>query len=220
LDVDYGTITLYTGNYSAFVRQKEIIREQKEAEIENVSRDIAHKQAFIDRFKAKASKARQAQSRIKQIEKIEIPELKRSSRRYPSLNFEIARPSGKDVLSVKNLSKSYSEKSVLKDVSFDVQRQERVAIIGPNGVGKSTLLKVIALEQNVSSGHFKWGYEASVGYFAQDHDVILRKSHADAEAWIWQFCPEQSQTFVRSLLGRLLFVGDEAKKKVSNLSGG
>jgi len=220
LDVDYQAITLYTGNYSSFVEQKERVRAQKEAEIENISKDIAHKQAFVERFRAKASKARQAQSRIKQIEKIEIPELKKSSRRYPSLRFDIARPSGKDVLSVEHLSKSYGQKSVLNDLNFEIRAKERVAIIGPNGVGKSTLLKLISEAESDYLGRFKWGYETSLGYFAQDHDVILRQSAKDAEEWMWQFCPEQSQTYVRGLLGRLLFIGEEAKKRVRDLSGG
>lgn len=220
LDVDYTTITRYVGNYSEFVVQKEKIREQKEAEIENLNRDIAHKQAFVDRFRAKASKARQAQSRLKQIEKIEIPELKPSSRRYPKLSFEISRPSGREVVSAIGIGKSYGDKTVLANINFDVIRQERIAIIGANGVGKSTLLKLMSESDTQHVGRFKWGYEVSLGYFAQDHDVILRKSQADAESWLWQFCPEQSQTFVRSLLGRLLFVGDEARKRVSDLSGG
>jgi ATPase subunit of ABC transporter with duplicated ATPase domains len=220
LDVDYGTITLYTGNYTSFVEQKAKIREQKEAEIENINKDIAHKQAFVDRFKAKASKARQAQSRIKQIEKIEIPELKRSSRRYPKVAFEVARPSGKEVLTVEHLSKSYGQKTVLQDLNFEIRNKERVAIIGPNGVGKSTLLKLLSQSVEDFTGRYKWGYEASIGYFAQDHDVTLRQSAKDAEDWLWQFCPEQSQTYVRSLLGRLLFVGEEAKKRVRDLSGG
>lgn len=220
LDVDYGTITLYTGNYSSFVDQKARIREQREAEIANIERDIAHKQAFVDRFRAKASKARQAQSRLKQIEKIEVPELQRSSRRYPGINFEITRPSGRDVLKIEHLGKAYGSKVVLSDLNAEIRCKERVAIIGPNGVGKSTLLKLISQVEPEYEGHFRWGYEASVGYFAQDHDVTLRKSDKDAESWMWQFCPEQSQTYVRSLLGRLLFVGEEARKAVRALSGG
>jgi ATPase subunit of ABC transporter with duplicated ATPase domains len=202
------------------LEQKRVIREQKEAEVANIQAQIAHKQAFVDRFRAKASKATQAQSRIKQIEKLEIPELAQSSRQSPSFQFALKRPSGKEVLRVKGIAKSFGQKKVLNGVSFDVLRGERLSIIGPNGIGKSTLLKILLDELGQDGGTFDWGFEAQRGYFAQNHDMSLREKDQSMQDWLWQFCPEQGQGFVRSMLGRVLFSQDEVYKSLSILSGG
>ena len=143
LDVDYGTVTLYHGNYTAFVADKRVTRERKEAEIERQQQTIAEKKAFVERFRYKATKARQAQSRLKQIEKIEIEELPATSRCAPYFKFEQQRKSGRDVLTVDDVSKAYGELRVLTSVSLAVRRGEQVAIIGANGIGKSTLLRIL-----------------------------------------------------------------------------
>ncbi|MBH1988463.1 MAG: ABC-F family ATP-binding cassette domain-containing protein [Myxococcaceae bacterium] len=220
LDIDYQTATLFTGNYEAFENAKRLIQEQKKAQIARIEAEIAHKQAFVDRFKAKATKARQAQSRVKQIEKMDIPEWVESSRRYPSFAFPLRRSSGREVLKIESLGKSFGDKVVLTGVSGSIRRGERIGIIGPNGVGKSTLLKILTSELAAEGGHFVWGHEAQIGYFAQDHEAFLKKLDQTAESWLWQFCPEQSLGFVRSYLGRVLFSGDDALKKLSALSGG
>ena len=142
LDVDYETIMLYPGNYTAFEAAKEAERERKEAEIAKREKQIAEHKAFVDRFRAKATKARQAQSKIKMIEKIVIEKLPETSRRYPTFQFRQRRPSGRQVLELDGISKAYGDNVVLKDVSLRVQRGDRLAIIGPNGIGKSTLLKI------------------------------------------------------------------------------
>src|SRR6185436_15696489 len=141
-DVDYETILLYPGNYAAFTAAKVAERDRKEAEIEKREKQIADHQAFVDRFRAKATKARQAQSKIKLIEKMVIDRLPQTSRRYPTFKFKQRRPSGRQVLALEGISKSYGKKEVLKDVSLTVQRGDRIAVIGPNGIGKSTLLKI------------------------------------------------------------------------------
>jgi ATPase subunit of ABC transporter with duplicated ATPase domains len=220
LDVDYGTVTLYSGNYSSFVQQKAQVRAQKETEIARAEAIIAEKRAFVDRFGAKATKARQAQSRLKQIERIEVEELEQSSRRAPLFRFTPERPSGKDVLEVDHVSKSYGEKRVLRDVSFVVRRGERVAIIGPNGLGKSTLLKIATGNLAPDSGRAAFGYEARVGYFAQDHRELLLDAAATPLSVIWDTIPEESTSAVRGQLGRMLFSGDDVNKPVSMLSGG
>ena len=220
LDVDYGTVTLYPGNYSSFVKQKALVRAQKETEIARAEAIIAEKRAFVERFGAKATKARQAQSRLKQIERIEVEELEQSSRRAPLFRFTPERPSGKDVLAVEHVSKSYGEKRVLRDVSLVVRRGERVAIIGPNGLGKSTLLKIATGNLAPDSGKASFGYEARVGYFAQDHRDLLLDPAATPLSVIWDTIPDESTSGVRGQLGRMLFSGEDVNKSVGTLSGG
>ncbi len=220
LDVDYGTISLYPGNYSAFTREKVAIRERKEAEIARAEAVIAEKKAWVERFGAKATKARQAQSRLKQIEKIEVEELETSSRRAPLFQFAPERKSGRDVLEIANVSKAYGPKKVLSDVSMVVRRGERVAIIGPNGLGKSTLLKIATDNLAADAGTVKWGHETRVGYFAQDHHDTLVDPDATPIDFIWNAVPKAETSYVRGQLGRVLFSGDDVKKKVGTLSGG
>ncbi len=220
LDVDYGTVTAYTGNYTAFEQQKKSVRLQKEAEIARQEKIVADKLAFIERFRYKATKARQAQSRLKQVEKIDIEELPKSSRRHPYLKFEPLRPSGRDVLTVDKLGKSYGENRVLTDVSLTVRRGERVAVIGPNGIGKSTLLKVLVSHLTADQGAFTWGHETRVGYFAQDHRDLLNEPQRGLLSWLWGLCPTEPESQVRGRLGQVLFSGDDANKTIGALSGG
>lgn len=220
LDVDYETITQYTGNFTSFLAQKEATREQKENEIARAERIIAEKRAFVDRFGAKATKAKQAQSRLKQIEKIEVDELKTSSRRAPIFRFTQSRPSGRDVYEIDKVSKAYGEKQVLKNISLTIRRGERVGIIGPNGLGKSTLLKIITGNVKQDAGTVKGGHEARVGYFAQDHHEILKNASMKPLDYVWEAKPSEGMSFVRGQLGRMLFSGDEVMKPVGALSGG
>ncbi|MFZ5890037.1 MAG: ABC-F family ATP-binding cassette domain-containing protein [Myxococcota bacterium] len=220
LDVDYGTVSLYVGNYSAFAVQKRETRARKEAENARAEAAIAEKRAFVERFGAKATKARQAQSRLKQIERIEVEELAQSSRRAPRFRFEEERPSGRDVLELEEISKSYGEKCVLRSVSLQVRRKERVAIIGPNGLGKSTLLKIATGQLAADAGKVRWGYEARVGYFAQDHRDVLKQPDATPLDVIGEVIPAEPPNVVRGELGRVLFSGDDVQKRVSALSGG
>jgi ATPase subunit of ABC transporter with duplicated ATPase domains len=220
LDVDYGTILSYTGNYAAFLQQKEAIRTQKEGEIERAEKEIAHKRAFVERFGAKATKAKQAQSRLKQIERIEVEELKESSRRSPLFRFTPARPSGKDVLEVAGLSKAYGDNQVLRDMSFVIRRGEKVALIGPNGLGKSTLLKIVTGHVEADAGAVKLGHEVRIGYFAQDHHDVLKDEARSPLDYIWEVCPGEGTAFVRGQLGRVLFSGEDAEKRIGSLSGG
>jgi ATPase subunit of ABC transporter with duplicated ATPase domains len=219
-DVDYETITLYPGNYSAFAAAKVAERERKEAEIGKREKQIADHQAFVDRFRAKATKARQAQSKIKMIEKIVIERLPQSSRRYPVFKFQQVRPSGRQVLKLTGISKAYGDKRVLEEVSLEVQRGDRLAIIGPNGIGKSTLLKIAVGEVEPEAGGVEWGYETHPGYFSQDHDEVQSGSKQSVEAWLWESVPGEPIGFVRGNLGQVLFSGDEVKKPVGSLSGG
>ena len=220
LDVDYGTITAYAGNYSTAVIEKQAARARKEAGIARAEDEIARKRAFVDRFGAKNTKASQAQSRLKQIERIEVEELVATSRRAPFFQVTPERPSGREVLEIRGIGKSYGAQRVLTDVSLTVRRQERVAIIGPNGLGKSTLLKILVDSLPPDTGQVRWGHEVRVGYFPQDHREVLDDGEATPLSTLGAVCPSEGPTFVRAQLGRLLFSGDEAEKKIGLLSGG
>jgi len=221
-DVDYETVTLYKGNYTAFEEQKVAERERREAEIERREKAIADHQSFVDRFRAKATKARQAQSKQKLIDKMsdELEPLPQTSRRYPVFKFQQSRPSGKVVLEVDGISKAYGDNQVLEDVSLTVNRGDRLAIIGPNGTGKSTLLKIIMGKVEQDAGTSEWGYEARPGYFAQDHREQIEDSKQTVESWLWNIVPGESIGFVRGKLGQMLFSGDEVEKSLASLSGG
>ncbi|PKN58232.1 MAG: ABC-F family ATPase [Deltaproteobacteria bacterium HGW-Deltaproteobacteria-14] len=220
IDVDYERVTLYPGNYEDFEDAKADDRDRKEAEIAKRQREIDDHRSFIDRFKAKASKARQAQSRVKRVEKIVIEKLPESSRRYPRFKLKQCRPSGREALEVEGIWKSYGDNLVLSDVSFTVQRGDRLAIIGPNGIGKSTLLKILVDRLAADEGEVKWGYETYPGYFAQDHKELLGDGSDTIHSWLWSKAPTQPIGFVRGRLAEVLFGSDDVDKKLSNLSGG
>ena len=220
LDVDYGTIASYPGNYSAFVVEKAAVHERAAAETARAEAIVAEKRAWVERFGAKATKARQAQSRLKQIEKIEIGELAVTSRRRPLFQFVPSRQGGRDVLAVGGVSKAYGAKRVLEGVSLTVRRGERVAVIGPNGLGKSTLLKVATGNLAADAGTVKWGHEANVGYFPQDHAEVLADPETTALDVVWNAVPNETTSYVRGQLGSMLLSGDDVAKKVGALSGG
>lgn len=223
LDVDYGTIMEYPGNFDSFTRAKELAADQKQTEVREQERKIAHMKAFVDKFKAKASKAKQAQSRVKMIDKIELTEIVTSSRQAPHFGFNVKRPSGKHVLQINKIDKSYIEKDqpkkVLNNVRFSVERGEKIGIIGQNGIGKSTLLKVLMNQIEAEEADFAWGYESNIGYFSQDHHEIV-KEKSSIYNWLLNNCQNVDDKTVRGVLGRMLFTKDDVHKSLNNLSGG
>jgi len=239
-DVDYQTITEYVGGYDDFVQEKYEVRQQAEAHNTAAKKKKAELQSFVDRFGSHASKSKQAQSRVKMIEKLEVKDLKRSSLIRPFVRFEFDKPSGRDVLRVEHAKKTFpaangkEKKVVFTDISFNINRGDRVVVAGPNGVGKSTLLKLIVgsfgdLDDDTKSytfkpdsGELRWGHETSVGYFAQDHHEALGHTSGETNAfqWLYQFDTLAPQDHVRGILGRLLFAGEAALKPVQALSGG
>ncbi len=222
LDVDYDTILSYPGDYTDFLEAKEAEHLRREKDLLAREKEIDHHQKFVDRFRAKASKARQAQSKLRMIEKkaAEISEVPESSRRYPTFRFEQRRSSGRDVLKISGLEKAFGENEVLHGVDLLVQRGDRLAIMGPNGIGKSTLLKVAVGIMDPDAGEVEWGYETYPGYFAQDHQEQFDDPTRTAEEWIWDFCPGKDIGWVRGRLALMLFSGDEPKKRLETLSGG
>ncbi|MFZ5629433.1 MAG: ABC-F family ATP-binding cassette domain-containing protein [Spirochaetota bacterium] len=219
LDVDYKTITLYNMNYNRFVGARLLAAEQKEREADAAKRKIAELQEFVDRFKAKASKARQAQSRVKQIEKIDVPEIIPSSRRKPSFFFRYEREPGRDILNVRGVGMSFTEDMLFSDAEFQLRKNDKAAIVGPNGHGKTTLLKIIAGELTPKAGTVHFGHEVRMGYYAQVHED-LRKLPTPMYEHLYDQHSTKPIKDVRTALGHMLFEGDEQKKKLSALSGG
>ena len=221
LDIDYGEIREYPGNYTHFLVEKKLKVEQKLQELQYIEQKIAHMQAFVDRFKA-GTRSKQAQSRAKMIDRLELPDVKHSSRRSPVLHFKIKRPSAKKVLEVHNITKRFGEKTVLEKISFSIHKGEKVAIMGHNGIGKSTLLKILMGQHQADAGAYEWPQQSQVGYFAQDHHEKLQ-SHARTSVLAWLNAQQESNAThgqIRQSLANLLFSGDEVDKAVSALSGG
>ncbi len=222
-DIDYGTIKIYKGNYDDFATMKEQEREQKEALLGKQDKRRADLQEFVDRFGAKATKARQAQSKAKMVEKLEEEmdaiDLRPSSRLYPKLQFTPERPSGVTVLVVKGINKSFGSKTVLHDVSFEVERGDKLAIIGPNGIGKSTCLEILTDSLTPDAGTFSWGHAVKIAYFPQNHRREVHGTISLLE-WLGRAYPEMTQEQLRGALGRVLFEGDRVNQAVGSLSGG
>jgi len=220
VDIDYERVTVYKGDYDRFEAAKVANRDRKEAEIAKVEAKRADHEAFVRRFKAKATKARQAQSRVKQMAKMTIETLPPSSRRKPLFRLTARRQTGKQVVEVLGLSKAYGDNQVLSDVSFTVQRGEKVAVIGPNGIGKSTLLKIMVGDLEADAGTVEWGHEAHPGWFQQDQGDIRSHGTSTLLDWLWNFAPGRPMGFVRGKLAEVHFAKDDVDKKIRALSGG
>jgi ATPase subunit of ABC transporter with duplicated ATPase domains len=219
LDIDYQAVTPYTGNYDRSLDLKAQAEDQRAAARRNQEMKVEQLQTFVEKFGAKASKAKQAKSKQKQIERIELTEIKTTNRGAPYFSFKQARPSGKRAFGAENIGKSFGELTVLNKVSFELLRGEKVAIIGANGIGKSTFLKIAMNEMIPDTGKIEWGHEANVGYCAQDHHEQLHGTQT-----LFQYlegeAPADQRDKVRSVLGQMLFSGDDAHKLISQLSGG
>ena len=219
LDFDYGTVRIYTGNFNDFLKQKELQMEQKESEKKFIERRIKELEQFVVRFKNKPAKARQAMSRKKALDKIEMPEVINSSRAHPHFNFKAKRSSGRTVLTAKDIYKSYGSLDVLKGVDLHIERGEKVAILGANGMGKSTLLKVLLSLTEADLGEFTWGHETHISYFSQVHHELLNCSQSIYN-WLSSELGHENISVLRSLLGQALFSQDDVHKDIQNISGG
>lgn len=218
LDIDYDTILDYPGNYDKFCFSKEESLRLKQSELKNQEKRIDALQGFVDRFGAKASKASQAASRQKMIDRIELVEIKESNIFKPFFNFQQKKPSGKTIVTVEQLHKRFDERILLNGVSLTIQRADKCAIIGPNGIGKSTFLKILLKELEADMGRFEWSDTVSVGYFAQDYRTQLNPEQTVLE-WMVNAIPAPEQE-IRKALGQVLFRGSDVEKKIGVLSGG
>ncbi|WP_341787657.1 ABC-F family ATP-binding cassette domain-containing protein [Rickettsia endosymbiont of Cantharis rufa] len=218
LDIDYGEIKLYTGNYDNFVQEKQIIAAQKLSERNFLEKKIENMQAWIDKFRA-GTRARQSASREKQLEKIELPDIQKSSRISPLFRFKQLRSSGKLVLKIDQITKSFEDKQILNKVSFNASRGEKIIIIGANGIGKSTLLKILMNKISAEQSSYEWGYESQISYFAQDHHELLNENISIID-WLKKQSEKETENTIRNTLGQVLFRSDEVNKNILSLSGG
>ncbi len=228
-DIDYETVILYTGGYDDMVLAKTQIRSRIESQNQQREKKIAQLNEFIARFSA-GTRSSQVTSRKKEVERLQTSELARSNIQRPFIKFESKRPSGRHPLEFKGLSKAYGDLKVIDNFTASVSRGEKIALMGRNGVGKTTLLKSLVRNATgfvsdsdrdfeLDSGAVTWGHEVSVGYFAQDHTDSIAKGMTTIE-WLHQWDPSASQEELRGLLGQMLFSGDDALKPTSALSGG
>jgi ATPase subunit of ABC transporter with duplicated ATPase domains len=219
LDVDYQDVTTYVGNYDHFVAEKQLRLEQMIASNTTVEKKKEKLQQFVTRFKATASKAKQAQSKMKMIAKLETEDMKNTSRIAPNFAFTQEKPTGKEAFRLEEFSISFDEKKLFQNVSLNVLRGEKIAILGKNGIGKSSLLKSMLGIIKPDSGETSWGHNAKYSYFSQDHHDLVTGDYTCLE-WLSSASGSSDIAVVRGMLGRMLFVKDDAKKKLDALSGG
>ena len=218
-DIDYGKIQLYAGNYDFWVESSQLIIKQMKEANRKKEEKIKELQEFIQRFSANASKSKQATSRKRALEKIELDDIKPSSRKYPYIDFRPSREIGNEVLTVEHLSKTIDGEKVLDDISFILGREDKVALVGPNERAKTVLFKILSGEMEPDEGSYKWGLTTTQSYFPKDNSAEFANDDTIVE-WLTQYSPEKDVTYVRGFLGRMLFAGEDGVKKVKVLSGG
>jgi ATPase subunit of ABC transporter with duplicated ATPase domains len=218
-DIDYGKIQLYAGNYDFWYESSQLmIRQMKEAN-KKKEEQIKELKEFIARFSANASKSKQATSRKKALEKIELDTIKPSSRKYPYIDFRPDREIGNEVLTVDGLSKTINGEKVLDNISFVVQREDKIAFVGGNELAKTTLFQILTGEIEPDEGTYKWGVTTSQAYFPKDNTKEFDNDYTITE-WLTGYSEIKDATYVRGFLGRMLFAGEDGVKKVKVLSGG
>lgn len=218
-DIDYGKIKLYAGNYDFWYESSQLlIRQMKEANKKKEEK-IKELQEFISRFSANASKSKQATSRKRALEKIQLDDIQPSSRKYPYIDFRPNREIGNEVLTVENLSKTIDGEIVLDNLSFTLNHDDKVAFVGGNELAKTTLFQILSGEMEPDEGTYKWGITTSQAYFPQDSGEEFENDYTIVE-WLTQYSEEKDVTYVRGFLGRMLFSGDDGVKRVRVLSGG
>ena len=218
-DVDFGKIKVYPGNYDFWYESSQLALKQMREQNKKKEEKIKELQEFIARFSANASKSKQATSRKKSLEKIELDEIKPSNRKYPYIDFKPDREPGKEILEVKNVSKTINGEKVLDNVSFAVKKDDKIAILSDNEIAKTTLFQILAGELEPDEGTVTFGTTITKDYFPKDNNYLFDNDLILVD-WLRQYSKDPDETYVRSFLGRMLFSGEEALKKVNVLSGG
>ena len=218
-DIDYGKIQLYAGNYDFWYESSQLLVKQMKEANKKKEEKIKELQEFISRFSANASKSKQATSRKRALEKIQLDEIRPSSRKYPYIDFRPNREIGNEVLTVEGITKTIDGVKVLDNVSFIVGHDDKIAFVGSNELAKTTLFKILAGEMEPDSGTYKWGVTTSQSYFPKDNTEIFDTDLLIVD-WLTQFSEIKDATYVRGFLGRMLFAGDDGTKKMRVLSGG
>ncbi|MFS0576385.1 ATP-binding cassette domain-containing protein [Sporosarcina sp. 179-K 3D1 HS] len=219
-DLDFSKIQLYPGNYDFWYESSQLALKMAQDQNKKKEEKIKELQAFVARFSANASKSKQATSRKKTLEKIQLDDIRPSSRRYPFVNFTMGREIGNDVLSVQNVSKTVEGKVMLKNATFTMGKEDKIILLG-NPLQKTALLQILAEEDQPDEGSIKWGVTTSRAYFPLDNSKYFEGDEQSLVEWLRQYSPEdQTETFLRGFLGRMLFSGEEVNKKPSVLSGG
>ena len=218
-DIDYGKIQLYAGNYDFWYESSQLIIKQRKEANKKKEEQIKELQEFISRFTANASKSKQATSRKRALEKIELDDIRPSSRKYPYIDFRPEREIGNEVLTVEGLSKTINGEKVLDNISFIVGHDDKIAFVGGNELAKTTLFKILMGEMEPDEGTYKWGVTTSQAYFPKDNTDEFDNNYTITE-WLMGYSPVKDVTYVRGFLGRMLFAGDDGVKKVKVLSGG
>ena len=212
-DIDYGKIQLYAGNYDFWVESSQLIIKQMKEANRKKEEKIKELQEFIQRFSANASKSKQATSRKRALEKIQLDDIKPSSRKYPYIDFRPAREIGNEVLTVEHLSKTIDGEKILDDISFILGREDKVALVGPNERAKTVLFKILSGEMEPDEGSYKWGLTTTQSYFPKDNSAEFANDDTIVE-WLTQYSPEKDVTYVRGFLGRMLFAGEDGVKRL------
>ena len=218
-DIDYAKIQLYAGNYDFWYESSQLMIKQMKEANKKKEEKIKELQDFIQRFSANASKSKQATSRKRALEKIQLDEIRPSSRKYPYIDFRPKREIGNEVLTVSNISKTIDCVKVLDNISFTVGHDDKIAFVGPNTIATTTLFRILAGEEEPDEGSYKWGVTTSQGYFPKDNTKEFDNDLVIAD-WLAQYSDDKDATYVRGFLGRMLFAGEDGVKKVKVLSGG
>ncbi len=218
-DIDYGKIQLYAGNYDFWYESSQLLIKQMKEANKKKEEKIKELQEFISRFSANASKSKQATSRKRALEKIELDEIKPSSRKYPYIDFRPDREIGNEVLSVEGISKTINGEKILNNISFIVGHDDKIAFVGSNELAKTTLFKILMGELEPDEGTYKWGVTTSQAYFPKDSTAEFENDYTIVD-WLTGYSPIKDVTYVRGFLGRMLFAGEDGVKKVKVLSGG
>ena len=218
-DIDYGKIQLYAGNYDFWYESSQLLIKQMKEANKKKEEKIKELQEFISRFSANASKSKQATSRKRALEKIELDEIKPSSRKYPYIDFRPDREIGNEVLAVEGISKTINGEKILDNISFIVGHDDKIAFVGSNEIAKTTLFKILMGEMEPDEGTYKWGVTTSQAYFPKDNTEEFDNDYTIVD-WLTGYSPVKDVTYVRGFLGRMLFAGEDGVKKVNILSGG